>query len=129
MGGTGCTLKFGMPEGHLRRISLATLLGTLVAAPIIFGAAEVALADLDAQAGADVLRAAEQVGWGSLACAGWALAACLSMLLSCRRPGWRRQHLVWCVFFLAGSQVRAPPPSRRPPAALPPPSGACVTRG
>jgi hypothetical protein len=81
----------------------------------------VALTDINAegaQAGGEVLRVAEQVGWGSLICAGWVLAACLSMLLSCRFPDWRRQHLVWCVFFLSGSQVCTAP--RHPPRSFPP---------
>eukprot|EP01052_Picozoa_sp_SAG31_P026584 SAG31_NODE_2420_length_5727_cov_2.670576_4_plen_857_part_00 len=108
-------VKFGLPKLHLDRISLATLLGTLLAAPIMFGAAELALIDVtmeeaeqgDVRAG-DVLRVAERIGWGSLLCAAWVVAVAISMLWSCNGqygPRWRRSHLVWSVFFLGVSQL------------------------
>ena len=111
-------LKFGLPERHLSRISLATLLGTLLSAPIMFGAAEMTLLDLSADdsggsggggggKAADVLRMTEQVGWGSMVCCGWVIAVVGSMMLSpgTRGAAWRRSHLVWTVFFLAASQA------------------------
>jgi hypothetical protein len=46
-----------------------------------------------------------QVGWGSLIGSLWVALVAASMLCSWERPGWRRQHLVWSVFFLAASQA------------------------
>lgn len=134
-------MRFRLSAGDLRRIALPTLVGTIVAAPIMFAAAEMILIDgkfpvpADPGPGPDpdpdpgsqqiqVLQLAQQVGWVSLFGALWVLSITFSMLISCRAPPhpqkqqlhptaaavavvtpWRRQHLVWSVFFLAATQA------------------------
>ena len=73
----------------------------------MFGTASMAMIDasLTPEMATKVLQLAEEIGWGSVVLALWTLLVSGSMLCSCAEPRWRRQHLVWSVFFLSFSQV------------------------
>jgi hypothetical protein len=81
----------------------------MVSAPIMFVSAEMAMLDLNSESAEQLtatLRAAEKVGYGALVGAIWLCLLTSSMLLQRGQRGsnWRRQHLVWSVFFLAVCQ-------------------------
>ena len=97
--------QFGLPIADVRRISVTTIVGTIASAFIVLATAEMVMADGSAAKRTAVLQTAEKVGWGALAGSVWGLAVASSMLFSRTTPGWRRQYLVWSVFFLAFSQV------------------------
>ena len=102
--------RFKLRPRDLAHVSLTTLLGTLLAAPIMFVTAQMAMINLDSETAGGmtvVLQAAEQVGYGSLVFSGWSLLVVISMLCSRSAAGraWRRQHVVWAVFFLSLTQV------------------------
>lgn len=97
--------QYGMPKDVVRQISITTIVGTVASAPIVLATAQMATAQGDAAAMTRVLQSVEEVGWGSLVGSIWVLIVSSSMLLSWATPGWRRQYLVWSVFFLALSQV------------------------
>jgi|EP01046_Picozoa_sp_COSAG06_P027424 predicted permease len=66
--------RFNLRARDLAHVSLTTLLGTLLAAPIMFVTAQMALIDLDSETSdhfTAVLQAAEQIGFGSMVFSGW----------------------------------------------------------
>jgi hypothetical protein len=66
--------RFNLRTRDLAHVSLTTLLGTLLAAPIMFVTAQMALIDLDSETSdhfTAVLQAAEQIGFGSMVFSGW----------------------------------------------------------
>ena len=76
----------------------------------MFVTAQMAMIDLGAETAGHftmVLQAAEEVGYGSLVFSSWSLLVVSSMLCSRSAAGraWRRQHVVWAVFFLSLTQV------------------------
>ena len=104
-------VRFKLQPGDLAHISLTTLLGTILAAPIMFVTAQMIMIDVaclsDAERFADVLDAADAVGLGSLVFSSWTLLCCTSMLLSRAESGraWRRQHIVWAVWWYLLTQA------------------------
>ena len=105
--------RYGACENDCSLIALSTVIGTLLFAPLAFASAEMVTIDLrtaGAQAATNVLLFVEQIGWASVIGSLWALFVVSSMILEPTRRGmgWRRHHLVWSVFFLAGCQAAYP---------------------
>eukprot|EP01043_Picozoa_sp_COSAG02_P036146 COSAG02_NODE_2631_length_8391_cov_16.487096_1_plen_805_part_00 len=104
--------RFKFRSRDLAHVSLTTLLGTLLAAPIMFVTAQ--MATITSVSGTsdqftEVLQAAEEIGKGSMFFSAWTLLVVISMLVSRDAQGrgyaWRRQHVVWAVFFLSLTQL------------------------
>lgn len=103
--------RFKLRSRDLAHVSLTTLLGTLLAAPIMFVTAQMATITKDSATGdrfEKVLQRADEIGVGSVFFSAWTLLVVLSMLVSrdaqARGHAWRRQHVVWAVFFLSLTQ-------------------------
>ena len=104
--------RFKFRSRDLAHVSLTILLGTLLAAPIMFVTAQMAMISEQAATSnrsTAILQTAEEIGLGSVVFSAWTLAVVISMLISRDTQGrgsaWRRQHVVWAVFFLSLTQL------------------------